>query len=311
MTTFIYSHPACLGHDPGPFVGMGPARVEAVVQALQGPSFEPLEWRSSEPVSVDHLAMVHTIDYIAEILQPIVSGEQRDFGLGAVAMSDTASAALHAAGLVEAAIRAVVAGEARNAFCIVSPGGHHAEADTAQGFCFFNHVAFGAVLAQRLLHIERVAVLDFDAHHGNGTQSLFWNYRDRMLVSLHEDMGLSGFVAEQGAHGTIVNIPLPTGSGGAAFRRATDDTALPAIAAFRPDLLLVSAGFDMHRGDPLAGVNLEIEDYAWTGERLATFAKSYCRGKMIAVLEGGYNLEFLGPCAAAFVGGMMKDAASG
>jgi acetoin utilization deacetylase AcuC-like enzyme len=202
-------------------------------------------------------------------------------------------------------VRAVAAGQARNAFCLASPGGHHAEAETAQGFCFFNHVALAAAVAQAELGVTRVAVLDFDAHHGNGTQSLFWNHADRMLVSLHEDIGLSGFAHERGAQGNILNLPLATGTGSPEFRIAVQDKAVPALAAFQPELLLVSAGFDMCEGDPMAGLRLQVEDYAWIGKTLAGFADEHCGGRLVAVMEGGYNLETLGECATAFTQGLI------
>ena len=307
MTTGVYFHPACLKHDPAPTPGLAPARLLTVIEALRRPGFEALRWTEPEPATRDDLMVAHTPDYIDTVLAPIAGGEQQAFDFETFAMAGTAEAALCSAGAVLAAVKAVAAGDNRNAFCIASPGGHHAEAEMAQGFCFFNHVAMAAVAATRLPGIDRVAVLDFDAHHGNGTQSLFWSHADRMLVSLHEDVGLSGYSHEQGSADNILNIPLPTGSDGAAVRAAVEALALPKLAAFRPDLLLVSAGFDMHADDPLANLVLHTDDYAWLGSRLAGFADAVCDGRLVAVLEGGYNLEMLGACAAAFVRGLMRE----
>ncbi len=300
MTPRLYFHPATLTHDPGPFPGMGPARLNAVRDALEGLG----AWHTAAQATPDLLGLVHTGDYIDSVLAPIAPGEERAFDFETFAMSGTAEAALYSAGLVAEAVRAVVAGEAGRAFCLVSPGGHHAEADTAQGFCFFNHVAMAAAMAQAMPGVERVAVLDFDAHHGNGTQSLFWNHERRLLVSLHEETGLSGFAHERGSAGNVLNIPLPPGSGSDPYRRAMVDKALPKLAEFAPDLLIVSAGFDMHRDDPLASMRLETADYAWTGAELAALADTDCAGRVVAVLEGGYNLDHLGACAAAFVSGL-------
>ena len=304
MSTAIFTHSACLLHDPAPLPGFAPARLVAVVEALR--NVPCLDWHNGQPATREQLALVHTPDYIAQVLAPIPPGEQKSFDFETFAMSATPAAALTASGLAVSAVRAVMAGEARNAFCLASPGGHHAEAEMAQGFCFFNHVALAAAFAQAELGVGRVAVLDFDAHHGNGTQSLFWNHADRMLVSLHEDLGLSGFAHEQGAHGNILNIPLATGSGSAEFHQAITQSALPALAAFQPELMLVSAGFDMCEGDPLAGLRLRVEDYGWIGGRLATLADAHCAGRLVAVMEGGYNLATLGDCAAAFVRGLMN-----
>ena len=305
MTTRLYFHPACLDHDPGPRPGLAPARLHAVIEALRQPGFEALEWREASRIGHACLELVHTPEYVDAVLAPIPAGEQRAFDFETFATSGTAEAALYSAGGVLDAVTAVAAGQARNALCLASPGGHHAEAETAQGFCFFNHVAMGAVAALKMPGIARVAVLDFDAHHGNGTQSLFWSRESCCLVSLHEDLGLTGFRYERGAHDNILNLPLPPKSGSAVFRDAVDTGALPKIAALQPDLLLVSAGFDMHRDDPLADLCLEVEDYAWLGARLARFAGGLCHGRLVAVLEGGYNVDVLGYCAAAFVGGLI------
>jgi acetoin utilization deacetylase AcuC-like enzyme len=303
MTTRLYFHPACLAHDPAPLPGFAPARLQAVINALRGPAFEALEWVEPMPALQGQLTLVHTSDYVESVLAPVVPGEQKAFDFETFAMSATGEAALASAGAVLDAVAAVAGGEARNAFCLASPGGHHAEAEMAQGYCFFNPVALAA---RRFA--GRVAVLDFDAHHGNGTQSLFWSHPDCLLVSLHEDVGLSGFAHERGAYDNILNLPLPPHSDGAVFRAAVETQALPKIAAFEPHLLVVSAGFDMHRADPLSSLMLDVADYGWLGERLAACADVACAGRMVAVLEGGYDLDALAASVAAFVCGMMKEA---
>jgi acetoin utilization deacetylase AcuC-like enzyme len=281
--------------------------LQAVLAALKDPAFDRMVWRNAPPITQEALRLVHTQAYIDTVLAPVHEGEERIFDFETFAVSGTAEAALYSAGLVVRATEAVASGEARRAFCVVSPSGHHAEADSAHGYCFFNHIAVAAVAAQRNLGVSRIAVLDFDAHHGNGTQNLFWNYENRLFISLHEETGLSGFAHETGVSGNILNIPLATGSAGAVFRQAIETQALPKVKTFRPDILFVSAGFDMHTADPLSGLCLETEDYAWLGQQLGAFADSVCQGKLVAALEGGYNLDVLGPCVAAFVKSMMGE----
>ena len=279
--------------------GMAPARLTTVRDALS--QIDGLAWHDADPIDVETLQLVHTRGYVADIAMPIKLGKQRKFDRETWAMQHTYAAAMRSAGLVAEATRAVVAGASQNAFCLVSPGGHHAEAEMAQGFCFFNHVAVAAVMSQAQLGVSRVAVLDFDAHHGNGTQSLFWSCKNRLLVSLHEETGLSGFASETGACDNILNIPLKPRSDGTVFRHAIKTLAMPKLAAFKPDLLLVSAGFDAHRADPMANLNWDTDDYAWIGQRLAKFP-----APLVAVMEGGYNLATIGSLSAAFVTGLMR-----
>ena len=303
--TYIYSSPACLKHAPGPDCAFAPARLQAVTAALKAPEFSQLTWHSAPPITQAYLRAVHTQDYIDAVLAPVPDGEERTFSHDTVAVAGTADAALAAAGLVACATEAVIKGETRNAFCLASPGGHHAEADSACGYCFFNHVATAAVIAQKFLKQPRVAVIDIDAHHGNGTQSIFWNHEDRLFISLHEESPLSGFVNETGSWGNIMNIPLTTGSDGAAFRQAIKSQVLPKIISFKPDIMFVSAGFDTHKDDPMSGLCLNVDDYEQIARSVTECANSACQGRLVAVLEGGYNLDILGPSVAAFVKGMM------
>ncbi len=301
----IFTHPACLKHTPGPDPAFAPQRLTSVMKALQADRFSALSWREAPPLATEDIYLAHTPDYVADVLRPIEAGTERAFDRETVAVSGTAEAALHAAGAVMGATAGVMAGEFGQAFCVVSPGGHHAEADLALGYCFFNHVALAAISAQKKMGAARVAVVDFDVHHGNGTQSLFWNYEDRLLISLHEENPLSGFARETGALENIVNIPLPRGSSGAFVRQAFREKVVPKLKSFRPDIFFVSAGFDMHRDDPLGSLALETEDYLWMGESLRESADALCGGRLVAVLEGGYNLDILGASVAAFVTGMM------
>lgn len=220
-------------------------------------------------------------------------------------------AAWRAAGAVTAAVDAVMAGEAANAFCAVRPPGHHAEPDRAMGFCLFNNVAVGALRAHQAHGCDRVAVIDFDVHHGNGTQAMFAADPRLFYASTHQWPLYPGTGArdERGVAGNIVNAPLGTNAGSADFRFAVAEFVLPALEDFRPDFLFISAGFDAHSRDPLAGLNLFEEDFAWVTDKLTSLAARHCRGRVVSVLEGGYDLEALAGSSAAHVAALMRAGA--
>jgi acetoin utilization deacetylase AcuC-like enzyme len=216
-------------------------------------------------------------------------------------------AILRAAGAVVAAVDAVMGDEDTMAFCAVRPPGHHAEPDHAMGFCLFNSVAVGAAHAQAVYGVQRIAIVDFDVHHGNGTEAMTssrpeWLYASTHQWPLYPGTGSS---RDHGPHRNIVNAPLPQGAGGAEFRDAFRDIVLPALDAFRPELLIVSAGFDAHRRDPLAGLELETEDFGWVTEQLAEIAKRHSKGRIVSSLEGGYDLSALAASAATHVRALM------
>lgn len=305
MATTIYTHSDCLKHNPGPYADYAPARINCVTEALKDKHFAALQWSSEIAATQADFLRVHDPDYVDDIFAPIQPDAPRQFDADTWAVSGTADALRAATGLVVTAVNDVATKKTRNAFCLISPGGHHAEAAMAQGFCFINHVAVGAVLAQQSLGFTRVAVIDIDAHHGNGTQSLFWNHADRLCISLHEDSGLSGFADETGRAENIVNIPLPSGCDSATYIKVFKEIALPKLEAFKPDFIFVSAGFDACKNDPLANLALEIDDYIILGRDLAAAADKLCEGRLVSVMEGGYNLDQLGDCTAAFVSGLM------
>lgn len=300
----VYYSPLCLKHAPPPNPAFAPKRLAAIVDALRAPGFDSLIWHEPPCITPEDLQLIHTPEYIANVLRPMTFGEERLLATDTWAVEGTAEAVLAAAGTVMTATEDVFNGRADQAFCLVSPGGHHAEADTALGFCFFNHVALAAIAAQKKMGARRIAVIDFDAHHGNGTQSLFWNFEDRLYISLHEDNPLSGFAHETGAWNNIINIPLPPKSAGDILPKIFDDKIEPKISEFKPDILFVSAGFDMHVEDPLSSLRLLKSDYRCLGKRLDDLSKKYCQNRLIGVLEGGYNLDVLGPCVASFIGGV-------
>jgi acetoin utilization deacetylase AcuC-like enzyme len=195
-----------------------------------------------------------------------------------------------------------MAGQADNAFCAVRPPGHHAEPDLAMGFCLFNNVAIAAEYARRHYQLERIAIVDFDVHHGNGTQAAFYQQAQVLYISSHEMPNYpgTGYPSETGV-GNIINVPLAAGDTGVAFRQKYQAIILPALRQFKPELLLISAGFDAHKEDPLAAINLLEDDFVWLTKALMAIAGSYCQGRVISILEGGYNLNATAACVAAHV----------
>ena len=299
----IYSHPACLLHDPGPGHPEAIARLQSVTDALRT-TLPGLDWRSAPLATRAQLARVHTPELIATVLdtpaaQPIRLDEDTVLSAG------SAQAALHASGAAVAAVDAVLAGEVSRAFCAVRPPGHHATAGTVMGFCLFNHIAVAAAHALAAHGLERVAIVDFDVHHGNGSQAIF-EHEPRVLYASSHQWPLypgTGSETEHGA-GNVFNAPLAPGSDGAAFRAAWSSRLLPAIEAFAPQLLLVSAGFDAHRLDPLADLRLEAQDYLWLSTELARLAERHAGGRVVSLLEGGYSLTALRECSVAHLLGL-------
>jgi acetoin utilization deacetylase AcuC-like enzyme len=309
MSTALFSHSACLYHDTGLGHPESPDRLRAVIRALEAEEFVYLDRREAPPATEEQLERVHAPAYVkwvmARIPEPEVDG-QVHLDADTVVSPGSREAALRAAGAVCAAIDAVMAGEARNAFCAVRPPGHHAERDKAMGFCLFNNVAVGALHARKVHGIEKIAVIDFDVHHGNGTQAMFEADEDLLYISSHQWPLYpgTGNPRERGL-GNIVNLALRPGSASADFRAAMTDGALPVIEAFRPDLILISAGFDGHADDPLAQLDLMDADYAWITEKLGEIARRSCGGRLVSTLEGGYNLRALASSTAAHVRALM------
>jgi acetoin utilization deacetylase AcuC-like enzyme len=222
----------------------------------------------------------------------------------------TWEAAMHAVGAACQAVDEVMGKRAANAFVAMRPPGHHAETSTPMGFCFFNNAAIAARHAQAVHGAQRIAIMDFDVHHGNGTQDIFWADKSVMYASTHQ-MPLypgTGARGECGEHDTIVNAPMPAGADGVVFREAMESVVLPRLAAFRPDLVIVSAGFDAHRRDPLAQINLNEDDFAWATGKLMDVAEASAGGRVVSLLEGGYDLDALGRSVAAHVAALMGRA---
>lgn len=307
MSTLFVSHPAGRGHVTPPGHPERAERLEAIAAALAAPEFAALIRREAPRASDDEVLRCHPPAHLATIRRALPAAGCAALDADTFLSPGSLEAALRAVGGVNAAVDAVLAGQAHNGFVAMRPPGHHAEAARAMGFCLFGTVAIAAKRALDHHGLGRVAVLDFDVHHGNGTQDLLWDEDRVIFVSSHQ-MPLypgSGAASEQGAHGQILNLPLAAGSGGAMMRRAWEG-ALARVADFGPDLVLVSAGFDAHRDDPLAGLTWDEGDYAWITAAICDVAGAVCGGRVVSSLEGGYDLPALARSAAAHVRGLME-----
>lgn len=307
MTTQLITHPACLDHDPGPYHPENPRRLEAVLAALSEPAFAGLERVSAPRASDDQLCLVHPRSYVDGVLGSIPPQGRHQLDGDTIVSPGSGDAALRAAGAAVAGVDAVCDGKARNVFCAVRPPGHHAEADQSMGFCLFNNVAVAALHARVKHGLRRVAVIDFDVHHGNGTQHMFERDADLFYASTHEWPLYPGTGAaqEHGIAHNIVNAPLAGGSGGTEFRAAYTGKILPALDAFKPELVIISAGFDAHENDPLAGLRLHEDDYAWVTRALMEIARKHAKDRVVSCLEGGYDLDALAASSAAHVEALM------
>jgi acetoin utilization deacetylase AcuC-like enzyme len=306
MTTLLYTHRACLGHDPGPGHPECPARIQAVWQALEAPEFDGLIRREAPAASFEALMRVHPRAHIEGVLAAVPETGYARLDADTFLSPGSGEAAFRAAGALTAAVDAVVAGEAKNAFCAVRPPGHHAEPSIPMGFCLFNNAVVGALHARAAHGLRRVAIVDFDVHHGNGSQAVAEQDPDLFYASTHEWPLYPGTgSAKETGLGNVVNRPLRAGAGGPEFRTAFGEWIMPALGQFAPDLVIISAGFDAHAADPLAGLTLTEADFVWVTEQLLGFAERYCDGRLVSTLEGGYDLEALASSAAAHVGALM------
>ena len=307
MTTLLFSHPACLEHEPGRHHPESPARLRAILTALDEPEFARLQRREAPQAALDDLLRVHSWRHVERTLGAVPQSGHIGIDADTILSPASGAAALHAAGAVAAAVDAVVAKEADNAFCAVRPPGHHAEPERAMGFCLFNNAAIGALRAREVHGLARVAVIDFDVHHGNGTQAAFEADGSLFYASTHQYPLYPGTgAASETGVGNIVNAPLRPMSGSGQFRLAMTERIFPTLAAFRPELLMVSAGFDAHRNDPLAQLLLDEQDYVWVTEELLAIADRYAEGRLVSTLEGGYDLVALAASVAAHIRVLMS-----
>ncbi|WP_426702167.1 histone deacetylase family protein [Rhodanobacter sp. Col0626] len=303
----LYTHPACLQHDPGPGHAEQPARLRAVLRALDHDRYAALDRIEAPRATREQLLRVHATAHVEHILNSVPpEGGICQLDEDTAMSHGSLEAALRAAGALVAAVDAVLDGTAQRAFCAVRPPGHHATRERAMGFCLFNNIAVAAAHALAVHGLKRVAIADFDVHHGNGTQAIFEHEPRVLFASSHQSPLYpdSGREDERGV-GNIVNGILSPGAGSYEFREVWDSVLLPRLNAFRPQLILVSAGFDAHRDDPLADIRLGEEDYAWLTERLVALACTHANGRLISTLEGGYDLTALAASTSAHVSALM------
>ncbi|MBN8888546.1 MAG: histone deacetylase family protein [Rudaea sp.] len=301
----LYTHSSCLRHSAGPGHPESPARLQAVLEALDQDRFAMLDRIEATRASYEQLARVHSPELIALVHTAAPTQGYAQLDADTAMSPDSLEAALRAAGAVCAAVDALIDGSATRAFCAVRPPGHHATHATPMGFCLFNNIAVGAAHALAR-GIERVAIVDFDVHHGNGTQDIFWRDPRVLYASTHQSPLYPGTGAEdETGAGNIVNAPLPPASSSFAFREICRDLILPAVARFRPQLVLISAGFDAHYLDPLANLNLGAPDYDWITRELVDIARKHAHGRVASSLEGGYSLTALRQSVAAHVAALM------
>jgi acetoin utilization deacetylase AcuC-like enzyme len=305
LSLLLYTHPACLAHDPGPGHPECPPRLVSALAALDQPMLAPyIERREAPRAEPEHILRAHDQALLDQVLAPVPAGERRRLDADTAMSEASAEAALRAVGALIAAVDAVMAGEARHAFCATRPPGHHATRSQAMGFCPLNGVACAALHAVHAHGLERVAVVDFDVHHGNGTEAILAGDPHTLYVSSHQWPLYPGTGSEPRL-GNAINAILPPGSGSLAFRDAWRKSLLPALDDFAPQLLLVSAGFDAHRLDPLANINLGADDYAWITRELVTIADRHAGGRLVSTLEGGYSLTALKESVRAHVAALI------
>ena len=311
MTSLLISHPSFMAHDTGQYHPERPDRLRAVLAGLDDAAIAHLVSVVAPAATLEQLTRVHPQEYVDAILgiRP-PAGELVQIDADTIMSTESAEAARHAAGAVVAGVDAVMREAAQTVFAAVRPPGHHALPSVPGGFCLFNSVAVGALHAQAVYGLERVAIVDFDVHHGQGTQAVVEPDPRLFYASTHQSPLYpgTGSPRERGVAGNVVNVPLAAGSGSAEFRAAWGDRILPALDLFAPELLIVSAGFDAHRRDPLAQLNVETADFVWLTEELLAIADRHAQGRVVSVLEGGYDLDALAEAASAHVRALVRPA---
>lgn len=306
MTIAIISHPDCLLHQPGDGHPERPERVRVIQEALSTYAFNPPAVFYEAPLALpEQLLRVHPKHYIDWITSIIPQQDIIAIDADTMVSPFTLKAALRAAGAAVLAVDLVMQQKAQVVFCNVRPPGHHAEREKAMGFCFFNNVAIGVMHAKAVYGVKKIAIIDFDVHHGNGTHDIFQRDKTVLYCSSFEHPLYPGYEPEvDSSH--ILSIPLSAGTTGEIYRAKVKALWLDQIAQFAPELIFFSAGFDAHRLDPLANIELTVADYVWLTEEIAKIAKVHCQGRMISILEGGYNLNALAECVPAHVDAMSR-----
>lgn len=311
MTTALITHADCLDHVTPDGHPEQVARLQVVLDALEDPAFMALKRVKAPLVADDDLLRVHPLSHVDAIRDVAPSLGWVSLDADTHMSAGSLSAALRAVGANCRAVDMVLSGEVRNAFAAVRPPGHHAERETPMGFCLFGNIAVAAKYALDHHGLKRVAIVDFDVHHGNGTQDLLEDDARVLFISTHQSPLYPGTGAayETGAHNNVINLPLPAGTGSAAFRAVIETHVLPALHRFKPEMIFISAGFDAHRADPLAQMMLTTDDFRWVTEKICDAADALCEGRVVSTLEGGYDLSALAASVAAHVGVLMERGA--
>ncbi|MBM3527081.1 MAG: histone deacetylase family protein [Alphaproteobacteria bacterium] len=308
MTTLYITHPSSYEHVNPPGHPERTDRLRAIEAVLEDEKFQPLARVQAPDVPLETIALCHPMEYVEEVRDASPKDGWVRLDADTTMSPGTFEAAVRAVGGAVYAIDEVLGKRATNAFCALRPPGHHAETVRPMGFCIFNQAAIAARHAQRKHGVGRIAVVDFDVHHGNGTQEIFWSDPALMYCSTHE-MPLypgTGAEGERGDHDNIVNAPLRAGDGGDKFKAAMDRRILPRLKAFAPELIIISAGFDAHMRDPLANLQFTEADFGWATRAIMDVADQTAQGRVISVLEGGYDLEGLSKSVAAHVIALMR-----
>jgi acetoin utilization deacetylase AcuC-like enzyme len=306
MFTTIISHSLCAEHKGGDYHPERPERLAAVLHALEAEEFAYLPRVEAPEATIEQLARVHDRSHIEFVFSQVPEQGEAEIDGDTFLSPQSGKAALRAAGAVVHGVDLILDGHARTVFCAVRPPGHHAEPNRAMGFCLFNNIAIGAYHA-RTRGLKRLAIVDFDVHHGNGSQAVAQKDGDLFFASTHQYPLYpgTGRADECGPRDNIVNVPLPSGAGGDDFRQAFDSIILPRLEHFAPEMIFISAGFDAHWRDPLAGLDLSEQDFGWATQRLVSLADRICKGRVLSSLEGGYDLDALARSTTHHVRGLM------
>ena len=307
MSTAIVTHKDCILHDTGMNHPESKERLIAINKTLKEFKSKKIKWFEGEKIEPKYFFTVHSKNYFKDIKNKSPKEDFFRIDADTILSKYSLEAALKATGSVCKAVDIIFEGKFKNAFCPIRPPGHHAEPQRAMGFCFFNNIAIAANYAKLKYKIKKCAVIDFDVHHGNGTQKMFWNDSNMFYASTHQE-GIfpgTGFKEETGINNNIVNVPLPAGTDGLLFKKSYEDIIFPKLEKSSPDIIFVSAGFDAHINDPLADFRLIKDDFYWITKKLNDFATKNCKGKLISCLEGGYNIKALSESCLEHVKGLI------
>jgi acetoin utilization deacetylase AcuC-like enzyme len=308
MPTLLITHPACLEHLTPLGHPERPDRLRVIERALEAEKFQTLARERAPLAALETIALCHPMDYITALREASPAEGLIHLDADTAMSPGTFEAALRAAGGAVRAVDEVLSQKAKNAFVATRPPGHHAETARPMGFCLFDNAAIAARHAQNHHGVARAAIVDFDVHHGNGSQEIFWADKTVMYCSTHQ-MPLfpgTGAVGESGEFNTVVNAPLRPGDGSEKFKAAFAERILPRLEDFKPELIIISAGFDAHYRDPLANINLGEEDFSWATKKIMDVAERHAGGRVVSLLEGGYDLQALGNSVAAHVTALMR-----